>query len=52
MNQRCKHNNLTKETIDRIVIEKCEHCKAFRCLGFWDKWHDNFTENISKWLDY
>ena len=52
METSCKHNNLIKETIDRISIEICEHCKAFRRLGFWDKWHNSFTENISKWLDY
>lgn len=48
---KCKHNNTTQKTIDRISVEQCKHCKAFRRLGFWDKWH-NFTENISKWINY
>lgn len=48
----CKHNNTIQETIDRISIEKCKHCKAFRRLGFWDRWHDNFTQTISNWLKW
>lgn len=48
----CEHKDILQETIDTMVIEKCKHCRAFRRLGFWDRWHDSFTENISKWLDY
>lgn len=50
MQTQCKHDNTDEQTIGRISIEQCKHCKAFRRIGFWDKWHDNFTENISRWL--